>query len=973
MSDISRVNEILSSKKRLLTDIYFELQSLFETKYGNNTVVLMEIGSFFEVYEVNNQEHKIGKAKEIAEFLNIQLTRKNKSIIENSISNPLMAGVPNFALERYLNRLIQSKKYTIVLIRQKGEPPNVKRYLSNVISPGTNFDYHVESSENYIISLLVGENRGVYYAGYSAIDVTTGKCFVDEFFSTRDDKTYALDEIFNLLQTYTTSEVVVTYDGDIDREFIDSYLELNSQYTCNENRSRVKIGYQNELFAKIFMINSILSPIEYLDLERYPHASESLAILLEFIIEHDSAIIEKLNRPEFLGNKHFVYLGNNALEQLNIISKNPDEMTLLKMIDFSSTPIGKRVLKERLLNPIVDSKELNRRYSLIEAFLDSYPKLETILKQIYDLERILRRIKLKKAHPFEINYIHASLYSLEQLYKEVQEYNLELNSFSLQEVYKLRLELESMFDLQKSAKFTKEQLDENIFNSGANLTIDGVVLKMTNLYSKLLLIKEYIGSLFKTGDGGVGIGHLDSEGFFIHLTKNRYSLIEKRLEDSFITVDGKHYFFRDFNYKYLKNSVKISSKLIDNISQEYSALQFKLISLVKEQFNQTLEHLELNYSALLERVIAFIGEIDFAISGAKCTKEYNYTKPEIVDDEILEFIALRHPIIESREENGIYIPNDIFLGDKEAASGLNHITLEANEESKELKGVLLYGINSSGKSSLMKSAGIAVVMAQAGLFVSATSMRFKLIDKLFTRIVSKDNLYKGLSTFAIEMLELKNIFNRAAKESLILGDEISHGTETYSALSIVSASIKRVSDIGSYFIFATHLHQLADIKYIKEIEGLILLHLGVTYDEQNDKLIYNRKLETGSGSTLYGLEFAKALHLDKEFLDMAYKIRKELTNSFSEVEMLSRKRRSRYNKRVFLTKCAICNEAVEEVHHITPQAQAKGEFIEHFKKNHKYNLIPLCKKHHDMVHNGKLMINGFIMTDEGLKLHFSEI
>ena len=967
---LNNISEILNDKKRLLTEIYFELQQLFEQKYGKNSVVLMEIGSFFEIYEVNNSKQKIGKAKEIAEFLNIQLTRKNKSIIENSISNPLMAGVPNFALERYLNRLVQSKKYTVILIRQKGEPPNVKRYLSNIISPGTNFDYQVESSENYIVSLLIGQNRGCYYAGYSAIDVTTGKCYINELFSTRDDKSYALDEIFNMLQTYSTSEIVITYDSDVDKEFIQNYLELSS-YTCNENSSRLKINYQNELFGKIFNINSLLSPIEYLDLELYPYASESLAILLDFIIEHDSLIIEKLNRPEFLASKHFVYLGNNALEQLNIVSKNPNEFTLLKLLDLSSTPIGKRVLKERLLNPIVDKEELNRRYNLIEKLLNDYPNLEVILKQIYDLERILRRIKLKKLHPFEINYLHSSLYSIEKLLDHVKRLNLDLESFSKAEVKKFRKYIEETFNLDKSAKYTKEQIDRNFFKEGVSLKIDEIEYKMQNLYSKLELIQTHIENLFDGEQKVVSIGYLESEGFYINLTKNRFSLIEERLLNSFITIDNKHYFFKDFNYKRLKNSVKIGSELIDNISREYSSLQLRVVALIKQVFNEVLNNMELNYSALLEKVIAFIGEIDFAISGAKCAKIYNYSKPQIVDEKCLEFIALRHPIIESREENGIYIPNDIYFGTADLTTH-NHITLEASAN-KEVRGILLYGINSSGKSSLMKSVGIAIIMAQSGLYVPAISMKFSLIDKLFTRIVSKDNLYKGLSTFAIEMLELKNIFNRATKESLILGDEISHGTETYSALSIVSSAIIKLSKLQSYFIFATHLHQLPKIKHIQKLENLIFLHLGVTYDQENDRLIYNRKLEIGSGSTLYGLEFAKALHLDKEFLDLAYQIRKELTNEFSEIELLKQKRKSRYNKKVFLTKCAICNEIVDDVHHIAPKSEAKGNFIEHFKSNHKYNLIPLCKKHHEMVHNKKLIISGFVMTNEGLKLHYQEI
>jgi DNA mismatch repair protein MutS len=227
---VEDVTKLLNNKEKLLTEIYFDLQLFFEDKYGSNTVVLMEIGSFFETYEVNNETHQMGKAKEMSELLNIQLTRKNKNIIDNSIQNPLLAGVPAVSLERYLNRIIQTKKYTIVLVRQKGEPPHLKRYIANIISPGTNFDYLIESSENYLVSLLIDCNRQIYSVGYSAIDVTTGKTIINEVHGTREDRTYALDEVFTLLQTYKTSEIVLTFNHEsIDKEWIYSYLESRLQ------------------------------------------------------------------------------------------------------------------------------------------------------------------------------------------------------------------------------------------------------------------------------------------------------------------------------------------------------------------------------------------------------------------------------------------------------------------------------------------------------------------------------------------------------------------------------------------------------------------------------------------------------------------------------------------------------------------------------------------------------------------------
>ena len=975
---IENIATLLNSKEKLLTETYFDLQLFFEEKYGKNTIVFMEIGSFFETYEVNNETHQIGKAKEVSELLNIQLTRKNKSIIENSLQNPLLAGIPSVSLDRYLNRIVQTKKYTVVLVRQKGEPPHVKRYISNIISPGTNFDYLIESSENYLVSLLIDCNHQIYSVGYSAIDVTTGKTIINEVHGTREDKTYALDEIFNLLQTYKTSELVLTFNSEsIDKEWVQNYLEITPSVAHSHNKTRLKIAYQNELFARIYAIRSLLTPIEYLDIERYPYASESLAILCEFIIEHDANIIEKMNRPILLGNSRYMYIGNNALEQLGIISKNPTEMTLLSLIDQTSTAIGKRLLKERLLNPICDIKTLNERFDLSEQLLKDYKKFEIALKQVYDLERILRRIALKKLHPLELDYLNTSLESILEIFKEARFKKIATPKDLLDESEALFTMLQNTFILDSCAKFRKDQISENIFVHGIYPQIDKMQHAKEERLSILEIIVDYIASLLEDNNKStLSIDWLESEGYYISMSKNRFAMIEERLMQSFVTIEDKHHFFKDFTFRHLKNSVKITAPIIEEISQEITLSTVQMIALVKQRYDEILDTIETHYSLTLEHLIAFVGTLDVAISNAKCATLFSYARPQILPltckDRFIEAIGLRHPLIESREENGIYIPNDIFLGAIPKELSHDHITLE-NTREKEVQGVLLYGINSSGKSSLMKSLGIAVIMAQAGFFVPCASMRFTLFDKIFTRIVSHDNLYKGLSTFTVEMLELKNIFNRASTNSLVLGDEISHGTETESALAIVASAIKKLSNLGSLFVFATHLHQLGQLSLISELKKIVSLHLGVSYDEENDKLIYNRKLELGSGSSLYGLEFAKSLHMDKEFITTAYEIRREMAGELGEVELLKKKKRSKYNKNLYLAKCALCDESVDEVHHIKAQESSdENGNIEHFHQNHRYNLIPLCSKHHKMVHEGKIIINGFVMSSEGLKLHFEE-
>jgi DNA mismatch repair protein MutS len=972
---VDQVTEILSNKKKLLTEVYFDLQRHFEEKYGKDALVLMEIGTFFEVYEVNNDELKIGKAKEIAELLNIQLTRKSKAVLENSVNNPLLAGVPAVSLDRYLSRLIATKKYTIIVVKQKGEMPNVKRYVSNIISPGTNFEYLSEPTENNIVSLMIDENAGIYSVGYAAIDVTTGKTIANEIHSTRDDKTYALDEAFNLLQTYTTSEVIITLESkEIDKEWLIHYLELGSLHHTI-NTKRFKINFQNELFTRVFEINSFLSAIEYLDLERHPYTTEALAILIDFIIEHDESIIEKMNKPQFLGSNRYMYIGNNAMEQLSVISRDPSDVTLLDLVDKTSTAFGKRLLKERLLNPICDKALLEERYDLTEQLLPNIDRFETHLKQIYDLERIARRIKLRKLHPVELTYIAMSLESVLKLIRDGQDNGLEIDEKLFDEVQEMAKVLEDTFELDVCARFRIEQINDNIFKDGIYPAIDTIVKTQQKEIDKMGQVASHVESLFdkdklfNADTRYTTVSYLESEGYFLNLTKNRFMMIEKPLKETFVTIDDEHHFFKDFTYKHLKNAVKMHAPLFENITRNYETAQVQLVSLVKQRYIESLDLLENRFSLLLDRLIAFIANIDVAISNAKCAKSMNLSRPIIEEGNFYEATGLRHPIIEANDERGIYVPNDLFLGENNGTTH-NHITLNASN-SEDVLGILLYGINSSGKSSLMKSVGLSVILAQAGFYVPAVELRFGLYDKLFTRIVSKDNLYKGLSTFSVEMMELKNIFNRANERSLILGDEISQGTETESALAIVSAAILKLITLKSTFIFATHLHQLGQIPNLQGLKNLIFLHLGIQYDAQSDRLIYNRVLQLGMGDSLYGLEFAKSLHMDSEFLKSAQEIRENLNHSASDVKRLSKQKRSKYNKELYLGKCALCDANVDDVHHIAEQKEAnESGHIDHFHKNHKYNLIPLCKKHHTMVHEGKIMISGFVMTDEGLKLHY---
>jgi DNA mismatch repair protein MutS len=319
-------------------------------------------------------------------------------------------------------------------------------------------------------------------------------------------------------------------------------------------------------------------------------------------------------------------------------------------------------------------------------------------------------------------------------------------------------------------------------------------------------------------------------------------------------------------------------------------------------------------------------------------------------------VGLRHPIIEQIQSDIPYVANDISLG------------------SENSHGILLFGVNAVGKSSLMKSIGIAVIMAQAGFFVSADSFRFKPYDYLFTRIQSNDNIYAGLSSFAVEMSEFKVIMKYANSNSIILGDELCSGTETLDATALVASGINKLAERRASFIFATHLHYLSTSQYITKLPNVRMVHLSVAYDQAKRVLVYERKLRDGSGPSSYGIEVCKAMNMDEDYMALAQTIRQELTASTSGNTTTLIGKQSVYNADKLLDKCEVCNSAVAtDTHHIKFQCSADSEgMIDHWHKDSKFNLVGLCKQCHQRVHAvpATLEISGYCGTSSGVELKF---
>lgn len=282
-------------------------------------------------------------------------------------------------------------------------------------------------------------------------------------------------------------------------------------------------------------------------------------------------------------------------------------------------------------------------------------------------------------------------------------------------------------------------------------------------------------------------------------------------------------------------------------------------------------------------------------------------------------------------------------------------------------------------SSLMKSVGLAIIMSQAGCFVPATKFIYTPYNSLYTRIISGDNIYRGLSTFTVELLELQTILKKSDKNTLVIGDEICSSTEHISAISIVSSTILKLAKLNSSFIFATHLHEICSLEKIKELNNVKAFHLEVEYDSKTNTLIYGRTLKETSGESLYGIIVARYIIQDDEFIKTANSIKNELLQIH---DSLLPDVYSRYNTKLPLIECFICKKPNKkshiseiETHHIHQQSNFKnGEYLDdkkHVKKNGLSNLVSLCTQCHDDLHNKKFFINGYVMTSNGRGLSVS--
>ena len=971
--------------KEILVKDYFEVHNYYTNIYGKGrTIILMQVGSFHEAYCTDNDGLDL---IELSQELDICCTLKNKS---NSISksNPRMMGFPIHTTYNYIDKLVDLN-YTIVLIDQTTEPPNPKREVTNIYSPATHIDKKTNKS-NYLLSIVLDKvkdktNNYQLYIGLSTYDLSTGNGYFYESFSVNSDERLCLDDAQRFIENFPPREIVLQNNlnltetiSSMNVDDILNYLGINesSVYTIQITKHE-KISYQRDLFNRIYKIESNIDVIEMIGLEYFKLARLSLTLLLDYVLSHQTKLLDHLRIPSLFSLNKFLYLGNRALEQLDVLTKT-NNLNLLNIINYTKTSIGKRYLTTQLTMPLINHTEINERYEIISKIMENnyHDKIINYLEDIYDLDKIIRKLEINTINPYELYQLYISFYQIIKLTEYLKEHKL-LQVFNISEKDIKQLEefisyIESNFIINKINELNFNnffECDYSFYNYKIHIEIDELqerISSTTNFMDYLIKALEiHIDDKIyfkKENDSDskslITLKFNEREGHYLLITTRRCDILKANMAKNKITklnIGSIELDINELKYEPLPKSsnTKISCQKIKDLSSNLVVCKQEMAKKLKENFKSDMKVIYEKYGKLFHYWSNKIAYIDFINSGAICAKTNHYSKPKIIlkNNSYVKSKELRHPIVEKLNTGVTYVPHDIELGFE-----------------TEQNGILLYGINSSGKSTLMKSIGINIILAQIGYYTASTEFTFSPYNSLFTRICGNDNMFKGQSSFMVEMMELLTILKRNDSNTLIIGDEICRGTEEKSANVIVCYMLETLSKSNSSFITATHLHKLATLKSVKNIDRVKAKHLKITYDQINETLIYDRHLSDGQGDSFYGLQVAKFLMKDKHFNERTAEISLEYENIIKD-------KPSKYNPDVYLNCCEICKSKEKlESHHIVWQKEFDSDNINKKKfslqKNDSSNLVVLCQSCHDKVDCDEIIVKGWVETSNGRKFDY---
>jgi DNA mismatch repair protein MutS len=919
-----------------LTLLYQKLYAEFSSKYGPNTCILLLVGKFYELYDYVNPTTDQPSTSILKAISIMNIALKVRPNYGPNGETGLWGGVPEQSLQKFTG-VLKRENWSVVVVHQVKDADGnvVDRIVKEIQSPG--MDPEGTGFERSTVASLLKKNN--MYAA-SVLDLTTGETYSYE--------SSQADMILHMFQVYSVKETVwLPSEGFTDESSLRSTISQTSLFhRIKETLSFDKPFVREEYFRRMFKVKGLLPIRQILGFSGEERMEKSLCYLLQFLEDHRPLDAANLTRHEIYAPGKHMRLSNNILEQLNILTRN-NQRSVLTLLNGTHSAIGCRALRERVLRPITSEEELERRWGQIDwAMHELSPEkktfLERSLKGLYDLPRLHHKLASAKLMAIDVLQMFQTYSATTCLLKNLEDTPLACEVELAERIEEFRSSVRRLLDEEKA------QLRSDGAPVGFLTPIGGP--RCAELEGKLEQAQELWSSSWSRFCKAAGIA------------EELFKLETKGTDQEFVwegprsTVKALEAFARSKKEKDLLQNLKLEVKKSGPITLTCQEFEVYKVSLEKlsSQLNKALaeecipvcDDLWDEVKDFQEEWIRWLGDVDSTLALANVSKENNWVRPRLGDS--LKIEGLRHPLLETAATRMEYVKNNVSLGCSPSSPGCSP---------SSPSGWLLYGVNASGKSSLMKAVGIACILAQAGSFVPADSMSIRPYDAAFSRIWNQDNLWAGLSSFAVEISELRDILNLATHRSLVLGDEVCSGTESLSATSLVASVIEHLDQKGAHFLFATHLHDLMKIPGFLPRPGVAVYHLKV--DRTPDgKLIYDRRLQPGSGHASYGLEVALAMGIPHAILERAHSIRRGLEGEVSVREAPS----SSWNTQIQRRECEVCgSRSVRdlEVHHIVPRSEGGNNTLR--------NLVVLCETCHDKHHAGELEIGELRQTSEGLE------
>jgi len=811
-----------------------------------DALLLFRVGDFYETFHDD--------AIKASKILGIVLTKRGAG----SNSETKLAGFPHHSLNTYLHKLVKAGE-RVAICDQLEDPKKtksiVKRGVTELITPGVSLNDEIldKKSNNFLASIYnVKENFGI-----SFLDISTGEFLISEG---------KIEYIKNLVQSFDPKEILIS--KDFKKEFNHLFGSFNSVFYL-----------EKWIYNKDYALEKIKNQFKVLSLKGFGIKDDNLGVIssgsiLHYLDETQHSKLSHITNIHLIINKNFVWMDRFTMSNLELLNSNSkDGISLLDVIDKTSTPMGGRMLKRWIIHPVIDLKELEFRYGCVNYYVKNNNNLEdviSILKSFSDLERIMAKVATSKISPRELVQLKHNLNSIKPL-KDL------LDSSSNKFIKKISKSLDIC---KKLIKILDSTLDDNapVNVSKGNVIKLGFDNELDNLRDLSKSGKNYLDQILEreienTGISSLKISFNNVFGYYLEVRNVHKDKVPQEWIRKQTLVSAERYIteeLKDYESKILGAEEKISI-LENQIFVDLILSIQPFISLIKNN----------SY---------WIAVLDCLCGFGVLAEKMNYTIPIINNSNSIKIIGGRHPVIESQlTHDNPYIPNDISI---------------SNDQNQIL---MITGPNMSGKSAILRQTALIVLLAQIGSFVPAQRVEMGLIDKIFTRVGASDNISIGESTFMVEMNEAAAIINNISNRSLILLDEIGRGTSTYDGISIAWAIAEFLHDhpYKPKTLFATHYHEINMMANSFER----INNFNVSVKETNDNVIFLRKLVPGGSAHSFGIHVARMAGMPKQLIFSAKKILKKLEKS----HQFNNKKKERDNDDFQLSFFNLDNPKLEEL------------------------------------------------------------